>query len=59
MKPFLTNKGSFDNSDIMLIGDIKMITDDKRLTKRFHEHYYINVVERSSGLKPEKNSVSQ
>ena len=43
----------------MLTGDIKMITDDKRLTKRFHEHYYINVVERSSGLKPEKNSVSQ
>ena len=59
MKPFLTNKGSLDNSGIMLIGDTKMITDDKRLTKRFNEHYYINVVERSSGLKPEKNSVSQ
>ena len=43
----------------MLIGDTKMITDDKRLTKRFNEQYYINVVERSSGLKPEKNSVSQ
>ena len=37
----------------MLRGDNKMITDDKRLAKLFNEHY-INIVERSSGLKPEK-----
>ena len=30
-----------------------MITDDKRLAKLFNEHY-INIVERSSGLKSEK-----
>ena len=30
-----------------------MITDDKRLAKLFSEHY-INIVERSSSLKPEK-----
>ena len=30
-----------------------MITDDKRLAKLFNEHY-INIVERPSGLKPEK-----
>ena len=53
MKPFLTNKGCLDNCDIMLRGDNKMITDDKRLPKLFNEHY-INIVERSSGLKPEK-----
>ena len=53
MKPFLTNKGCLDNCDIMLRGDNKMITDDKRLAKLFNEHY-INIVERSSGLKPEK-----
>ena len=53
MKPFLTNKGSLDNSDIMLRGDNEMITDDKRLAKLFNEHY-INIIERSSGLKPEK-----
>ena len=53
MKPFLTNKGCLDNSDIMLRGDNEMITDDKRLAKLFNEHY-INIIERSSGLKPEK-----
>ena len=29
------------------------VTDDKTLAKTFNEHY-INIVERSSGLKPEK-----
>ena len=53
MKPFLTNKGCLDNCDIMLRGDNKMITDDKCLAKLFNEHY-INIVERSSGSKPEK-----
>ena len=53
MKPFLTNKGCLDNSEIILRVDNKMITDDKRLAKLFNEHY-INIVEQSSGLKPEK-----
>ena len=53
MKPFLTNKGCLDNSDIMLRGDNEMITDDKRLAKLFNEHY-INIIEWSSGLKLEK-----
>ena len=53
MKPFLTNKGCLDNCDIMLRGGNKMITGDKRLAKPFNEHY-INIVERSSGLKPEE-----
>ena len=53
MKPFLTNKGCLDNCDIMHRGDNKMITDDKCLAKLFNEHY-INIVERSSGSKPEK-----
>ena len=57
MKPFLTNKGCLDNSDIMLRGDDEMITDDKLLAKLFNEHY-INIIERSSGLKPEKLSVT-
>ena len=51
LKPTLTNEGCLDNSDIMLIGDNEMITDDKRLANLFAEHY-INILERSSGLKP-------
>ena len=53
IKPFLTNKGCLENSEIMLINDDEMVTDDKTLAKIFNEHY-INIVERSSGLKPEK-----
>ena len=37
----------------MLVDDDEMVTDDKTLAKTFNEHY-INIVERSSGLKPEK-----
>ena len=40
----------------MLINDDDMITDDKTLAKTFNEHY-INTVERSSGLKPEKMKI--
>ena len=53
IRPFLTNKGCLENSDIMLINDDEMVTDDKTLAKTFNEHY-INIVERSSGLKQEK-----
>ena len=53
IRPFLTNKGCLENSDIMLINDDEMVADDKTLAKTFNEHY-INTVERSSGLKPEK-----
>ena len=53
IRPFLTNKGCLENTDIMLINDDEIVTDDKTLAKTFNEHY-INIVERSSGLKPEK-----
>ena len=53
IKPVLTNKGCLENSDIMLINDDEMVTDDKTLAKTFNEHY-INIVQRSSGLKREK-----
>ena len=53
IKPFLTNNGCLENSDIMLINDDGMVTDDTTLAKTFNEHD-INIVERSSVLKPEK-----
>ena len=37
----------------MLRGNNEMITDDKRSAKLFNAHH-INIVEQSSGLKPEK-----
>ena len=53
IKPFLTNKGCLENSDIMLRDDEKMITDEKKLVQHFNDHY-INIVEQSCGFKPEK-----
>ena len=53
IKPFLTNKGCLEKSDIMLRGDEKMITDEKKLLQLLNDHY-INIVERSCGFKPEK-----
>ena len=53
IKPFLTNKGCLENSDIMLRDDEKVITDEKKLVQLFNDHYF-NIVERSSGFKPEK-----
>ena len=57
MKHFLTNKGCLDNNDIILLDGEKMITNDSILAKLFNEHY-INIVERSSGCKPSKMSLS-
>ena len=57
MKPFLTNKGCLENNDIILLDGEEMITNDRILAKRFNEHY-LNIVERSSGLKPSKMSFS-
>ena len=51
--PFLTNKGCLENSNIMLITDDEMVTNDKTLAKTFIE-YYINIVKRPSGSKPKK-----
>ena len=53
IKPFLTNKGCLENSDIMLRDGEKMITDEKKLVQLFNDHY-INIVGRSCGFKPEK-----
>ena len=57
MKPFLTNKGCLENNDINLLDGEEMITNDRILAKRFNEHY-LNIVERSSGLKSSKMSFS-
>ena len=51
-KPFVTHKGCPKNSNIMSIDDERMITDQKKLVQLFNDHY-INIVERSCGLKPE------
>ena len=51
-KPFLTNKVFSKNNDITLKNKKEIITDEKKLADLFNSHY-INIVETSSGIKPE------
>ena len=45
------NKGFFENNDITLIDENKVITSERELAKTFNEHY-TNIVEKSSEIKP-------
>ena len=56
VKPFLSNKGGLASSDISLVKNDTVITDDQELTEIFNEHY-VNIVEKSSGKKP--NSIAK
>ena len=51
VKPFITNKSGLTSHDIMIIHNDSLITDEKELTELFNEQY-INIVEKSSGIKP-------
>ena len=50
IKPFLTNKGCIDGNEISIVNGDEIISDEKELVKTFNEHY-INIVERSCGVK--------
>ena len=51
VKPFLSNKGVLAGTDISLVKDDKIVTDDHDLCEIFND-YYINIVESTSGKKP-------
>ena len=49
--PGLTNKGALVGSDISIVKNDTIITDDQELSELFNE-YYVNIVENTSGKKP-------
>ena len=51
IKPFITNKSGISNNSIMIIESDSLVTDDKKLATIFND-YYINIIEKSSGIKP-------
>ncbi len=51
VKPFLSNKGGLTTTDISLVKNDRIVTDDLDLCKIFND-YYINIVENSPGKKP-------
>ena len=48
---FLKNKSCHAQNDVMLIQNDEIITEEKDLVETFKQHY-INIVEKSSGIKP-------
>ena len=52
VKPFITNRSGLTHSDITIIYNDKVITDESNLTEIFNTED-INIVERSKGSKPE------
>ena len=51
VNPFLSIKGGLMSSDISLVNNETIVTNDKELTKIFNDPY-VNIVEKSSGKKP-------
>ena len=51
IEPFLKNKNCHAQNNITLIQNDEIITEEKDLLETFNKHY-INIVERSSGIKP-------
>ena len=49
--PFLTNEGFLEKNNITLIEENKVITIKREFEKTFNKHY-INIVEKSTGIKP-------
>ena len=47
-------QGFLENNDITIIEENKVITRERELAKTFNEHY-INIVDKSSGIKPIKS----
>ena len=51
VKTFLSNKGALVGSDISIVRNGTIITDDQDLSELFNE-YYVNIVDNTSGKKP-------
>ena len=51
VKPYMTNKGALCSSDINLMENGKIVSDERHLTEIFNE-YYINIIKHSSGKNP-------
>ena len=52
IKSFLTNEGTISGNDIALNNDKNMIRNEYEIANTFNEHYYNNIVKKSSGYKP-------
>ena len=55
VRPFLSNKGTHDNHDIILDENGELIKDNREISEILND-FYINIVEQTTGMKPSQDS---
>ena len=58
VRPFLSNKGTHDNHDIILDENGELIKDNREVSEILN-NFYINIVEQTTGMKPSQDSFSK
>ena len=56
--PFLSDKGTHDNHDIILDQNGELIKDNREISEIFYD-FYMNIVEQTTGMKPSQDSFSK
>ena len=54
VRPFLSNKGTHDNHDIILDNNGELIKDNREVSENLND-LYINIVEQTTGIKPSQD----
>ena len=58
VRPFLSNKGTQDNHDIILDENGELIKDNREVPEILND-FYINIVEQTTGMRPSQDSFSK
>ena len=55
VRPFLSNKDTYDNHDVILDENDELIKDNREVSEILND-FYINIVEQTTGIKPSQDS---
>ena len=58
VRPFLSNKGTHDNHDIILDENSKLIKDNREMSEILND-FYINILQQTIRMKPSQDSFSK
>ena len=58
VRPFISNKGTHDNYDIILDENGKLIRDNGEVSQILN-NFYVNIIEQTTGMKPSQDSFSK
>ena len=58
VRPFISNKGTHDNHDIILDENGELIKDNREVSEILNS-FYVNIVEQTMGMKPSQDSFSK